>query len=67
MLPLLVLATATYSGGGGKPRPNWQARYRRLLPFSEAQRVVQSIGFSSKEDWDEWVSEGKSTCAAAVS
>eukprot|EP00439_Symbiodinium_sp_Y106_P085116 s82_g27.t1 len=40
-------------------RPNWRKRYRRVLPFDEARRCVQAIGFGSREEWDEWVSEGK--------
>ena len=43
-----------------RDRPNWSARYRKLLPFAEARKTVRSIGFRSKEDWDEWVAEGKS-------
>eukprot|EP00316_Scyphosphaera_apsteinii_P003982 CAMPEP_0119338164 /NCGR_PEP_ID=MMETSP1333-20130426/95506_1 /TAXON_ID=418940 /ORGANISM="Scyphosphaera apsteinii, Strain RCC1455" /LENGTH=113 /DNA_ID=CAMNT_0007349379 /DNA_START=225 /DNA_END=563 /DNA_ORIENTATION=+ len=43
-----------------RDRPNWRKRYRKLLPFEEARRTVQGIGFTSKEEWDEWVSDGKS-------
>ncbi|CAE7217531.1 nadsyn1 [Symbiodinium necroappetens] len=40
-------------------RPNWRKRYRRVLPFDEARRCVQAIGFGNREEWDEWVAEGK--------
>jgi len=40
-------------------RPNWRRRYRRVLPFTEARRCVQAVGFSNKEEWDDWVSDGK--------
>ncbi|CAJ1350479.1 unnamed protein product [Effrenium voratum] len=40
-------------------RPRWRQRYRRVLPFDEARRCVQAIGFASREEWDEWVAEGK--------
>lgn len=41
-------------------RPNWRRKYRQALPFNEARRCVQAIGFDSREDWDEWVADGKS-------
>ncbi|CAK9090180.1 unnamed protein product [Durusdinium trenchii] len=40
-------------------RPNWRKRYRRVLPFDEARRCVQAIGFSCRSEWDEWVADGK--------
>jgi len=47
------------TGGAYAQRPNWRRKYRRVLPFVEARRCVQAIGFSGKDEWDEWVSEGK--------
>lgn len=43
-----------------RDRPEWRRKYVRALPFVEARATVRSIGFGSKEEWDEWVSEGKS-------
>lgn len=40
-------------------RPNWRKRYRRVLPFDEARRCVQAIGFGCRNEWDDWVADGK--------
>jgi len=37
----------------------WRKKYRRVLPFHEVKRMAQSMGLRNKEEWDEWVSEGK--------
>ncbi|CAK9090178.1 unnamed protein product [Durusdinium trenchii] len=46
-------------GSSYEKRPNWRKRYRRVLPFDEARRCVQAIGFSCRSEWDEWVADGK--------
>ncbi len=43
-----------------RDRPNWRRRFVKLLPFAQARETVRSIGFGTKEEWDEWVAEGKS-------
>jgi len=30
-----------------------------VLPFDEARRCVQAIGFGCRLEWDEWVADGK--------
>lgn len=55
---------ASVEASGSQPlrysnRPKWRKRFRRFLPFDEARRCAQALGFESKEDWDDWVSEGK--------
>ncbi|CAL1162454.1 unnamed protein product [Cladocopium goreaui] len=44
---------------GYAKRPNWRKRYRRVLPFDEARRCVQAIGFGCRNEWDDWVADGK--------
>lgn len=40
-------------------RPKWKRRYRQVLPFEEARKCAQMLNFDTKEEWDEWVDEGK--------
>ena len=58
VVAVLILATTTAYDSAN--RPMWRAKYRRLLPFHEARQAVRSIGFSSREEWDDWVADGKS-------
>jgi len=64
ILLTVPIATAFSATGPGYPdprlRPEWRKRYTRLLPFDQARKTVRSIGFVDKEEWDEWVAEGKS-------
>ncbi|KAJ8600168.1 hypothetical protein CTAYLR_001934 [Chrysophaeum taylorii] len=40
-------------------RPQWRRRYRKLLPFQEVRKAARSLGFTTKDDWDDWVNDGK--------
>ena len=37
----------------------WTNRYRALLPYERARAKVIAMGFYSKEDWDDYVMDGK--------
>ncbi|KAL7461714.1 hypothetical protein ACHAXS_002128, partial [Conticribra weissflogii] len=37
----------------------WTKRCRTLLPYDQARRSVIRLGLRSKEEWDEYVSNGK--------
>jgi hypothetical protein len=37
----------------------WTNRYRTLIPYEKARQEAISMGFYSKEEWDEYVSDGK--------
>lgn len=37
----------------------WTNRFRRLFPYETARRAVMDLGLRSKEEWDEYVSDGK--------
>lgn len=37
----------------------WSNRFRRLFPYETARRSVMDLGLRSKEEWDEYVADGK--------
>jgi len=37
----------------------WTNKYRHLIPYEKARRAVMDMGFTCKEDWDEYVADGK--------
>lgn len=37
----------------------WSNRFRKLIPYETARKQVIAMGFFSKEDWDEYVADGK--------
>jgi hypothetical protein len=37
----------------------WSNRYRRLIPYDQVRAKVIAMGFYSKEDWDEFISDGR--------
>lgn len=37
----------------------WTSRYRSLLPYEKARASVMQLGLRSKEEWDEYVADGK--------
>ena len=37
----------------------WTNRYRTLIPYEKARQEAISMGFYSKEEWDEYVADGK--------
>jgi hypothetical protein len=43
----------------GNRSPTWTSKYRSLLPYDKARASVMQLGLRSKEDWDEYVSDGK--------
>mmetsp|Transcript_35253 Transcript_35253/g.67393 ORF Transcript_35253/g.67393 Transcript_35253/m.67393 type:complete len:213 (-) Transcript_35253:216-854(-) len=45
--------------GYREKRPGWRKKYLRFLPFEEARKCAQHLCFDSREQWDEWVDEGK--------
>jgi hypothetical protein len=38
---------------------NWTNKYRHLIPYEIARRLVMDMGFSCKSDWDEYIADGK--------
>lgn len=38
---------------------SWTRRYRRLIPYEHARKSVMKLGLRSKEEWDEYVADGK--------
>eukprot|EP00873_Tetraselmis_striata_P015604 jgi/Tetstr1/435868/TSEL_024756.t1 len=55
-----VLVKCTQQDAAGlNGRPGWRKKYKSVLPFHEVQRMAQGMGLRSKDDWDEWVNEGK--------
>lgn len=55
----LAVAATLWAAAAAEPRPNWRAKYRRLLPFHVARTAARTLGFD-RAAWDEWVAEGKS-------
>lgn len=43
----------------GKRSLSWTRRYRRLLPYESARKSVMELGLRSKQEWDEYVQDGK--------
>mmetsp|Transcript_29831 Transcript_29831/g.39689 ORF Transcript_29831/g.39689 Transcript_29831/m.39689 type:complete len:229 (-) Transcript_29831:53-739(-) len=43
----------------GKRSLSWTRQYRRLLSYETARKSVMELGLRSKEEWDEYVSDGK--------
>jgi protein tyrosine phosphatase len=37
----------------------WSNRYRNLIPYDQVRTKVIAMGFYSKDDWDEFISDGK--------
>lgn len=37
----------------------WTNRYQKLLPYEKARKRAMSLGLRSKDEWDEFVSNGK--------
>lgn len=37
----------------------WTKRYRHFISYEKARRSVMDLGLRSKEDWDEYVADGK--------
>lgn len=37
----------------------WTNNYRNLMPYEKARRSVMDLGLRSKDDWDEYVADGK--------
>jgi hypothetical protein len=37
----------------------WSNRYRKLIPYDQVRAKVIAMGFYSKDDWDEFISDGR--------
>jgi hypothetical protein len=37
----------------------WTNKYRRAIPYEKARQAVMNLGLRSKEEWDEYVADGK--------
>lgn len=38
---------------------SWTNKYRKLLPYEYARKSVMALGLRSKEEWDEYLEDGK--------
>jgi hypothetical protein len=43
----------------GRKSLGWTRKFRKLFPYETARRSVMDLGLRSKEEWDEYVSDGK--------
>jgi hypothetical protein len=43
----------------GKRSLSWTQRYRKLLPYEYARRTAMNLGLRSKDDWEEYLQDGK--------
>ena len=43
----------------GRRSLGWTNKYRSVIPYEKARRSVMGLGLRSKEDWDEYVADGK--------
>jgi hypothetical protein len=37
----------------------WTQKYRKLLPYEYARKTAMNLGLRSKDDWDEYLADGK--------
>ena len=45
--------------GYGRRSKAWTNQYKSLIPYIEARQAAMSLGLRSKEEWDEYVADGK--------
>jgi hypothetical protein len=43
----------------GKRSVGWTTKYRKLLPYEMVRKSVIELGLRSKDEWDEYVADGK--------
>lgn len=43
----------------GRRSLGWTNKYRSVIPYEKARKSVMDLGLRSKEDWDEYVADGK--------
>lgn len=43
----------------GNQSLEWTNKYRSVIPYEKARQAVMDLGLRSKEEWDEYVADGK--------